>query len=276
MVNMKAGGHQGERKRAQATQADGTGPAPVSKLEKMKLMKDAACINANGVALRVGAREKLPGGEQNAHLKAALVAPSTLAALGCAPGSSRVLLCRPGGDFILSARAPAADGGIEVAPGMVLLGEAQRLSLHVCEDESYEWIPYDGPVGDSAALASLSVEAQLMTPPAAPISVDAQALGRSLAKRLFDEIVTDNEIFMYDFDGVQLVLRGARSCGFWWRVRRETARCLAFASHPVRRCVHSQRARASQERVARCGEGRRWRRARFPRHVLRCRVAWPP
>ena len=199
MVNFKASGHQGEHKRALAAQGDES--HAVSKLEKMKLRADAKCVNADGMALRVGAREKILGSEANAHVKAALVAPETLATLG-APGASRALLCRPGSDFVLSARAHA-----DVEPGAVLLGEAQRLSLHVCEDESYEWIPFKQ---NESTLACLAIEAQLLTPPASghgPIVIDAAALGRELAKRLFDEIVSDNEIFMYTFGATALVLR---------------------------------------------------------------------
>ena len=207
MVNFKASGHQGEHKRALAAQGDETQQA-VSKLEKMKLRPDAKCVNADGVALRVGAREKILGGELNAHIKAALVAPGALGALGAPAGSTRVMLCRPGSDFILSARIHD-----KVEPGVVLLGEAQRLSLHVCEDESYEWVPFG--VERESALAGLAVEAQLLTPPAAgsgPVRLDAETLGKELAKRLFDEVVSDNEIFMYTFSTTPLVLRvtGAR------------------------------------------------------------------
>ena len=47
------------------------------------------------------------------------------------------LLCRPGGDFVLAARAHPAAG-----PGEILLSEAQRMSLLVCEDDWYEWVPF--------------------------------------------------------------------------------------------------------------------------------------
>ena len=248
MVNFKASGHQGEHKRALAAQGEGdTAQQAVSKLEKMKLRPDAACVNANGVALRVGAREKMLGGESNAHVKAALVAPGTLAKLGAPAGASRALLCRPGGDVVLSARESA-----EAEEGAVLLGEAQRLSLHVCEDESYEWLPFETPAPDSA-LASLAIEAQasgpcghmhilrmpkrmppcacpcactctctpladgvlvsphrqLLTPPndGESVTIDALMLSRELGKRLFDELVSDNEIFMYEHRGIPLVLR---------------------------------------------------------------------
>jgi hypothetical protein len=182
---MKAGGHQGEHKRAMASQADGA--HAVSKLEKMKLRADAECVNADGIALLVLAREKVLGGESNAHAKAGLVSPRTLEALGCAPGASRAMFCRPGSDFVLSARAHAG-----VDDGVVLLGEAQRLSLHVCEDESYEWVPFAHP-GPEAALASLAIEAQLLHPPpvGSTVSVDGAQLGQELAKRLFDEMVRE-------------------------------------------------------------------------------------
>ena len=200
MVNFKASLMQGEHKRALAAQ-DGE-KASVSKLEKMKLRPDAECVNANGIALRVGAREKILGGESNAHMKAAIVAPGVLKTLGAAADASRALLCRPGSDFVLSARESP-----EVEPGAVLLGEAQRLSLHVCEDESYEWVPFEHP-GSDMALASLAIEAQLLTPPTdGPITLDAAKLGRELAKRLFDEMASDNEIFMYEFESTKLVLR---------------------------------------------------------------------
>ena len=197
----KAGVHQGEHKRAAAAQ--GTGVQVVSKLEKLKMLPDAECVNSNGVALRVVAREKVLGGERNALVKAALVGPETLVKLGAE--GSRALLCRPGSDFVLSARCSQE---IDVEEGLVLLGEAQRLSLHVCEDESYEWVPFEHP-GDDQALASVSIEAQLLKPPphGERIELDARHLGRDLAKRLFDEIVSDNEIFMYSHEGVPLVLR---------------------------------------------------------------------
>ena len=69
-------------------------------------------------------------------------------------------------------------------------------------------MPFERP-GADGSLASLSVEAQLLTPPAdgVPIEADAPALGRELAKRLFGEMATDNEIIMYTFKGTPLVLR---------------------------------------------------------------------
>mmetsp|Transcript_45300 Transcript_45300/g.118919 ORF Transcript_45300/g.118919 Transcript_45300/m.118919 type:complete len:522 (+) Transcript_45300:3-1568(+) len=210
MVNFKASGHQGERKRAQATQG-AHDAAAVSKLEKLKLhAEDLKCVNPNGVPLKVVAREKECGGENNSWVKAALVAPETLAKLGAEPGTARVLLCRPGGDFVLSARASA-----EVAEGEVLLGEAQRLSLHVCEDEYYEWVPFELPADDdggcSCELASLTVEAQLMFAPleGTRFVQDATVLGSRISKWLFDEVVSDNEIFIVTVpEGrTQLVLR---------------------------------------------------------------------
>ena len=52
MVNFKASGHQGERKRALAAQADDTAAAhAVSKLEKLKLRPECQCVNENGIAL---------------------------------------------------------------------------------------------------------------------------------------------------------------------------------------------------------------------------------
>lgn len=224
MVNMKASAHQGVHKRALASQGEDV-QVEVTKAEKLKLRADAECVNANGVALRVLAREKCVGtdgelvGERNAYMKAALVAPETLAVLARAAGGDEItggavggngkplLLCRPGADFVLSARA--APEAIAIEPGVVLLGEAQRLSLHVCEDESYEWVPFERPSPETGALAALAIEAQLLTPPAdgQPIEADALQLGRALAKRLFDEVVTDNEIFMYSHEGTALVLR---------------------------------------------------------------------
>ena len=231
MVNFKASLMQGERKRAQATQCIEDHDA-VSKLEKMKLhAEDLKCVNPDGVALKVVAREKLFDGESNMHMKAALVAPATLARLlGAASGrdlllcrsagpsaeisylpeSSRALLCRPGSDFVLSARPSA-----EAAEGEVLLGEAQRLSLHVCEDEYYEWIPFHLPLDDegccSCELAGLCIEVQLMHPPrdGIPFVQDAATLNSRISKWLFDEIVSDNEIFIVTVPegSTQLVLR---------------------------------------------------------------------
>ena len=197
MVNFKAGGHQGEHKRGLAQQ-DGESDA-VSKLEKMPLKGDAIAskIEAGGLVLKVVAREKVMG-ESNAYLKAALVHESALEQLGCRR------LCRPGGDFVLGARAHPQAG-----PGEVLLGEAQRLSLHVCEDETYEWIPF-APAEPPARLTSLVIEAQLYTPlPASvpPVEVDAAKLGREAGKWLFDELVSDNELFIARHAETCLVLR---------------------------------------------------------------------
>ena len=127
MVNFKAGGHQGEHKRALAAQANGGEETHVSKEEKLSLGRsgDRAAVNESGVVLKVVAREKVVP-ENNGIVKAALVNEAT----GAGP------ICRPGGDFVLAARShPLA------APGTILLSEAQRLSLHVCEDEMYEVTP---------------------------------------------------------------------------------------------------------------------------------------
>jgi hypothetical protein len=200
MVNMKASAHQGVHKRALAAQGGDDVQAEVTKAEKLKLRPDAECVNANGVALRVLAREKavtkdgVTIGERNAYVKAALVSPETLAVLAKAADRDArddgkpLLLCRPGADFVLSARA--APDVLAIEPGVVMLGEAQRLSLHVCEDESYEWVPFERPDAQSGALAALAIEAQLLTPPSngQPIEADALKLGRELAKRLFDEV----------------------------------------------------------------------------------------
>ena len=149
MGNFKAGGHQGQRARAQATQ--NTGDAPTSKNEKLALLRRPwsnddplrrEVVNPNGIALQVVAREKvLP--ESNNYLKAGLVNTATLAHLewplaaaeALGDGTRPPLFSRPGGDYVLSALAHPAAGA-----GEVLLGEAQRLSLHVCEGEVR---PYD-------------------------------------------------------------------------------------------------------------------------------------
>ena len=204
MVNFKAGAHQGERKRAQATQGDDGANQAISKLEKMKLRPDAlVCVNPDGVPLRVAAREKVFGGESNAHVKAALVAQETLDRI--APGATRAFMSRPGGDMVLTARVSD-----KAAVGEVLLGEAQRLSCHVCEDEFYEWVPFQCVTDGSNDLASLSIEAQLLhtpAPGAPPVEMDAVALGRAIGKRLFDELVSNNEIFIFKHEGTELVLR---------------------------------------------------------------------
>ena len=206
MVNFKAAMHQGNRKRAQASQNVEAGA--VTKAEKTKLLgKELAAmelVNDDGVALRVVAREKSMD-ESNAMLKAALVDDCTYARLcGDGRGPRRVQICRPGGDFLLTAKADSRAG-----PGEVLLSEAQRLSLHVCEDEAYEWVPYHG--ADAAAeLAVLVIEAQLLHPPLAgtpPVEMDAAEIGRELGRLLFDETVSDNELFMASHRGVALVLR---------------------------------------------------------------------
>jgi hypothetical protein len=149
MVNFKGGGHQGEHKRALAAQGgEGGERAAVSKLEKLALRKEDAhgpgcarsVVNEGGLALLVVAREKRLE-ETNALLKAALVDAAALAHFQgrCdAHGTNAMgapLVCRPGGDFVLAARAHPAAG-----PGEILLSEAQRMSLLVCEDDWYEWV----------------------------------------------------------------------------------------------------------------------------------------
>ena len=152
MVNFKGGGHQGEHKRALAAQGgEGGERAAVSKLEKLALRRDdvgslescgpgaaRSVVNEGGLALLVVAREKRLT-ETNALLKAALVDAAALAHFQrCKAGSNAMgapLLCRPGGDFVLAARAHPAAG-----PGEILLSEAQRMSLLVCEDDWYEWV----------------------------------------------------------------------------------------------------------------------------------------
>jgi len=174
MVNFKAGGHQGQRARAQAAQnTDGAGSS-VSKTEKLALRPWSnddplrrEVVNPGGIALQVVAREKVLD-ESNAFLKAGLVHPATLAHLEqAAGGGARQLFSRPGGDFVLAALAHE-----RANEGEVLLGEAQRLSLHVCEGEAYEWVPHEWvPHGAVAApLAELCVEVALLEPrpPEAP------------------------------------------------------------------------------------------------------------
>jgi len=140
MVNFKASGHQGEHKRALASQGSAQPKDGVSKLEKNRLLarpwSDAdplkrEVVNKHGIALQVVAREKLVMPESTAFVKCALVDQETYnhlcassAALGCsAPG---IHVSRPGGDFVLAAQVHEA-----AEPGSLLLGEAQRLSLHV-------------------------------------------------------------------------------------------------------------------------------------------------
>ena len=157
MVNMKAGANQGERKRNQAGSEQS-----VSKAEKLSLKAEGggllALVNADGIALKVVAREKRLS-EANAHVKSALVDPAALEHLAGSSASTRALLCRPGGDMVLSARSHEAANS-----GEVLLSEAQRLSLHVCEDEVYEWVPFTPPDADRQGLAWVSLEVQLLQP----------------------------------------------------------------------------------------------------------------
>ena len=168
MVNFKGGGHQGEHKRALAAQGgEGGERAAVSKLEKLALRKEDAhgpgcarsVVNEGGLALLVVAREKRLE-ETNALLKAALVDAAALAHFQgrCdAQGTNAMgapMLCRPGGDFVLAARAHPAAG-----PGEILLSEAQRMSLLVCEDDWYEWVPF---AQGCEPLAELVLEVQLL------------------------------------------------------------------------------------------------------------------
>ena len=146
MVNFKAAGHQGERKRSAALSASASASS-VSKNENRHLLErpwsnsDPLCrsvVNSDGIALVVVARERLVP-ETNATLKLALVDAATSAHLRGHPTSptSPAWVARPGGDFILEARPHPLAGD-----GEILLGEAQRLSLRVCEGEVYEWVPF--------------------------------------------------------------------------------------------------------------------------------------
>ena len=201
MVNFKGGGHQGEHKRALAAQ--GSEASAVTKLEKLALRRDDAqrtVVNEGALALRVVAREKRLD-ENNSLLKAALVDADALAhfqqrAASTEHGTNAMgapLLCRPGGDFVLAARVHSL-----AAPGEVLLSEAQRLTLHVCEDDWYEWTPFDT---ECEPLAELVLEAQLMQPTAdgRPLRIEADALAKAAAKWLFGEVISSNEIFMTSY-----------------------------------------------------------------------------
>eukprot|EP00908_Phaeocystis_cordata_P025177 Transcript_7628.p1 GENE.Transcript_7628~~Transcript_7628.p1 ORF type:complete len:526 (+),score=279.49 Transcript_7628:151-1728(+) len=200
MVNFKGGGHQGEHKRALAAQG-GDQSAAVSKLEKLALRKDDAqkmVVNEGGIALHVVAREKRLT-ETNTLLKAVLVDGAALAhfqarAAGRTNAMGAPLLCRPGSDFVLSAVAHEAAG-----PGEILLSEAQRLTLHVCEDDWYEWSPF---AAEAEPLAELVLEAQLLepTPGGEAVVVESEALARAAAKWLFGEVISTNEIFMATYE----------------------------------------------------------------------------
>ena len=62
--------------------------------------------------------------------------------------------------------------------GTILLSEAQRLSLHVCEDEIYEWVPFV-PDEETPILADLSLEVQLLEPrQGEPLRVEAPLLAK--------------------------------------------------------------------------------------------------
>mmetsp|Transcript_51938 Transcript_51938/g.153240 ORF Transcript_51938/g.153240 Transcript_51938/m.153240 type:complete len:313 (+) Transcript_51938:35-973(+) len=202
MVNFKAGGHQGEHKRALAAQDEGA--SHVSKEEKLSMGRDdaahrqAAVKNAAGLALKVVAREKLLS-ETNGLCKVALLDADTLRRRG---GGGYI--CRPGGDHVLSARASDA-----AAPGTILLSEAQRLSLHVCEDEVYEWVPFVVDA-DTPTLGDLSLEVQLLEPRPEgepPLEVDASQLAKAAGKLFFEELVSTNELFIARHAGTPVVLR---------------------------------------------------------------------
>ena len=235
MVNFKGGGHQGEHKRALAAQ--GSDASAVTKLEKLALRRDDAqrtVVNEDALALRVVAREKRLG-ETNSLLKAALVDEDALAhfqqrAAASKHGTNALgapLLCRPGGDFVLAARVhPLA------APGEVLLSEAQRLTLHVCEDDWYEWTPFDA---ECEPLAELVLEAQLMqpTPDGKPLRIEADELARAAAKWLFGEVVSSNEIFMASYCPPTATANGANGTGSGEQHRTAAAATVAEAAAGV-------------------------------------------
>jgi len=246
MVNFKGGGHQGEHKRALAAQ--GSDASAVTKLEKLALRRDDAqrtVVNEDALALRVVAREKRLG-ETNSLLKAALVDEDALAhfqqrAAASKHGTNALgapLLCRPGGDFVLAARVhPLA------APGEVLLSEAQRLTLHVCEDDWYEWTPFDA---ECEPLAELVLEAQLMqpTPDGKPLRIEADELARAAAKWLFGEVVSSNEIFMASYCPPTATANGANGTG-----SGEQRRSAAGVDADADATAESKRVRALRKKL---------------------------
>jgi len=216
MVNFKAGGHQGEHKRALAAQGSAVKATEgkVTKEEKRALLQRPwsnddplvrSVVNERGLALQVIAREKVID-ESNVLLKAALVDAETMAhwfpPSDSGGDSGPPFICRPGGDFVLHAQVHEA-----ASSGEVLLSEAQRLSLHVCEGEVYEWLPF--AVQAAEALGEVTIEAQLLEPrpPSSPLTLDASALGLALGKWLFGQLLSINEIFIARYLDTPLVLR---------------------------------------------------------------------
>lgn len=218
MVNFKASSHQGEHKRALASQVgkEHQHDNSITKGEKSALLARPwsqtdplrrEVVNKHGIALQVAAREKL-GLPASTSAKCALVDQQTFdrlnaasAAVGC--GDSSAFLCRPGGDFVLRAVAHAA-----AEADSLLVDEAQRLSLHVCEGEVYEWVPFDA--AKAVELADVSIEVQLLDPLTdgqAPLQVDCGSFGLLVSKLLFGSIVADNELFIIPYGGANLVLR---------------------------------------------------------------------
>mmetsp|Transcript_23422 Transcript_23422/g.45596 ORF Transcript_23422/g.45596 Transcript_23422/m.45596 type:complete len:164 (+) Transcript_23422:195-686(+) len=158
MVNFKAGAHQGEYKRAIASQgAAASGKSQsVSKEEKRALCLSAEekeallkrpysssdpvskqLVRGKGVALQVIAREKSPKVADtdfcsNSLLKAALVDEQTFAHLGLlsARKGGPCFLCRPGGDFVLSARLAIAYRPLRAVS--LLCGVTNTYALHAC------------------------------------------------------------------------------------------------------------------------------------------------
>lgn len=216
MVNFKASGHQGEHKRALASQADAHARGGVSKLEKTALQRPWSqtdplrreVVNQNGIALQVVAREKSGLTANGSYVKRAVVAQHVhdhlrAAAVALVSTSVSVFLCRPGGDFVLEVQVdPAAERDC------VLLDEAQRLSLRVCDGEVYEWVPFDPTKAEP--LAEVAIEAQLLDPLPdghPPIDLDCGSFGKLLSKLMFGSIVSDNELIIVPHDGAQLALR---------------------------------------------------------------------
>ena len=205
MVNFKAGAHQGERKKRLAAQnAAQDQQKAIVKLEKLALLKRPWVENANqrtvvnqrGRALIVVAREKRTSHDSNATLKVAWVDKNTQIHFQSHAYQARAFICRPGGDYVLEPRA-----GADVGVGEIWLSEAQRISLRVCENEVYEWVPFD--CRNTPNLDEITIEAQLveaLPDGLRPLDVDARELGLRLANRLFDSIVSDNEVFMVDLE----------------------------------------------------------------------------
>lgn len=87
---------------------------------------------------------------------------------------------------------------VAVPPGCIVLSEVQRVNVHCCVDEPYEWTLFEGK--EEKPLVDLTLEVRPRFPPDQPLRLPGNKLVSELGKSLFGLIVTENELFLVDVD----------------------------------------------------------------------------